>query len=326
MYATDIAAILARRHDNGADFWATADGRICVGNPFSTLAALGMLHELGVRRSHEAVRGGLGIVLAAWRDDGRFRLAPNAPLYPCYTAEAARILCRHGLSKDRRLQRTATNLLEGAHESGEWRCSFSKFGRGPETQVANPGATLFALDVLRFTGHVEAEPAVDRALESLLRHWETRKRCGPCHYGIGSRFMEVEYPFLRYNIFYYVYVLSRYPIAAADPRFHEAAKVLTDRLDEAGRLVVERPHRGLKGLGFCERGKPSEPAPCPTVRSSPTSVRHLTSVRSRRRRGGGPRRARVKSRRGPAPRLRGWSAAGSVKAEVCPRDSSRNTT
>lgn len=258
-YAADVRTILAKRHDNGADFWATPDGRVYVGSPFSTLAALGMLHELGVRRSNEAVRGGLDAVLAAWREDGRIRLAPRAPLYPCYTAEAARILCRYGLAKDRRLQRTATYLLDDAHDSGGWRCNFSKFGRGPETRVANPGATLFALDVLRFTGHRNAGDVVDDAVESLLSHWETRKRCGPCHYGIGSRFMQVEYPFLRYNIFYYVYVLSHYPVAA-DPRFREAASVLSERLDARGRLIVEAPHRGLKGLKFCERGQPSDPA------------------------------------------------------------------
>ena len=36
-----------------------------MGSPFSTLSALGMLHELGVTDSHEAVRGGLALVLDA---------------------------------------------------------------------------------------------------------------------------------------------------------------------------------------------------------------------------------------------------------------------
>lgn len=79
----DIDAILAKRHDNGGDFWATPDRRIYVGSPFSTLSSLVMLHELGVKPSHEAVRGGLDLVWNAWRDDGRIRLAPKAPLYPC---------------------------------------------------------------------------------------------------------------------------------------------------------------------------------------------------------------------------------------------------
>ena len=256
----DVDAILARRHGNGGDYWATPDGRIYVGSPFSTLSSLGMLHELGVPASHEAVRGGLDLVLAAWRDDGRIRLGPTAPLYPCYTAEAARILCRYGYAEDERVQLTAAYLLEDAHETGGWRCNFTRFGKGPETRWANPGATLFVLDVLRFTGHADVRDPVAQAVESLLRHWESRAPCGPCHYGIGSRFLQVEYPFLRYNLFSYVYVLSFYDAARGDPRFGAAADMLAGKLDAEGRMVVEAPHRGLKGLRFCARGQPSAPA------------------------------------------------------------------
>ena len=101
----DIDAILAKRRDNGADYWATPNGKIYLGNPYSTLSALGMLHELGVGANHEAVTGGLDLILAACRDDGRIRVGPTSPLYPCYTAEAARILCRFGLTRNEAVRR-----------------------------------------------------------------------------------------------------------------------------------------------------------------------------------------------------------------------------
>jgi hypothetical protein len=257
----DVAAILARRHDNGADFWATPDDRVYVGSPFSTIASLGMLHELGVPADHEAVRGGLELLLHACRDDGRIRVAPKAPLYPCYTAEAARMLCRFGLADHPSVRRTMRYLLDGVHETGGWRCNFTRFGRGPETRYANPGATLYALDTLRFSmEHRAGIPAVDHAVESLLDHWETREPVGPCHWGIGTQFLQVEYPFLRYNLFFYVHVLSFYERARSDPRFRSAVSALEAKLDEAGRLVVERPHRSLQGLAFCARGEPSSQA------------------------------------------------------------------
>ncbi len=257
-HESDIEAILARRYDNGADYWATPDGRCYVGNPFSTLACLGMLHELGVPADHEAVAGGLEIVLGACRDDGRIRLAPRAPLYPCYTAEAARVLCRFGMTEHPALQRTMAYFMGAAHDTGGWRCNFTRFGRGPETECANPGATLNVLDVLR---HVPAyrrgNEVIARAVESLLDHWETRLPAGPCHWGIGSRFLKVEYPFVRYNLFFYVYVLSFFERAREDARFGAALATLEARLDDTGRVVVERPHRDLKGLRFCARGQPS---------------------------------------------------------------------
>jgi len=91
-WQTDIDSILARRNDNDTDFWATPDGRIYVGNPYSTISSLCMLHELGVGQDHEAVAGGVATIVEASRHDGRIRVAPKAPLYPCYTAEAARTL------------------------------------------------------------------------------------------------------------------------------------------------------------------------------------------------------------------------------------------
>ncbi len=258
--AADIDAIIARRHDNGADYWASADGRIYVGNPFSTISSLGMLYELGVDKAHEAVQGAIELILEAARDDGRIRIAPKAPMHPCYTAEAARILCRFGMRANASVKRTVSYLLENTHETGGWRCNFTRFGSGPETKVANPGATLYALDVLRWTPQYRnGNEAIDKAVRSLLDHWDSRQPLGPCHWGIGSAFMQVEFPFVRYNIFYYVYVLSFFEASRDDPRFLAALASLESKLDD-GKIVVERPHRGLRGLSFCARGLPSKPA------------------------------------------------------------------
>lgn len=255
---SDVDAILARRHDNGADFWGSPDRKIYVGNPFSTIMSLLMLHELDVAPEHEAVVGGLELIIDRCRDDGRIRVGPKSPMYPCYTAEAARALCRFGLVEHDAMQRTAEYLLGATHESGGWRCTFSRFGKGPETRCANPGATLNALDALRFDeGLLAGHPDIDAAVELLLSHWEIRKPIGPCHWGIGSKFMEVEYPFVRYNLFHYVYILSFYERAKTDSRFLDAVARLESKVDGDGSLIVERPHRALKGLIFCAKGEPS---------------------------------------------------------------------
>ncbi len=257
-HAADVAAVLARRHDNGADFWASADGRLAVGEPFSTLTSLLVLHELKVPRAHPAVRGALGLIREAQRDDGRFRLAPSGAIYPCATAAAARVLCRFGPASDHSLQKTLAHLLETQHEDGGWRCNKFPYGRGPETAFSNPGVTLSVLDVFRFTSQLNQNPALDRAVDSLLDHWVTRRPMGPCHFGIGSLFLQVEFPFLRYNLFHYVYVLSFYDRAKDDPRYREALGVLESKLDARGRVVVERPNRRLARLSCCAAGRPSE--------------------------------------------------------------------
>lgn len=257
-YTRDAEAIFARRYDNGDDYWASADGRLAVGDPFSTLTSLLILHELHVARTHEAVRGALQLVLDTWREDGRYRLAPSGALYPCSTATAARVLCRFGYQGDRRLQRTFAHLMDIQHDDGGWRCNKLVFGRGPETAFSNPGVTLCALDAFRFTDRLNRDSRLDRAVESLLNHWVVRRPMGPCHFGIGTLFMQIEYPFLRYNLFSYVYVLSFYDRARQDRRYQEALRVLQSKLDSGDRVIIERPHRKLADLQLCAKGCPSE--------------------------------------------------------------------
>jgi len=260
-FESDIKAILSHRHDNGGDFWATPDERIYKGNPFSTIGSLGMLYELGVDSSHEAVQGGLHLILKAIREDGRIRVAPNARMYPCYTAEAARMLCRFGLADSEEIKPVIEYFLANSYETGGWRCSFSKFGKGPETKNANPGATLYVLDVLRFYPEYQhGNNLVDSAVEFLLNHWEIREPLGPCHWGIGSMFMQIEYPFIRYNLFYYTYLLSFFEKARKDSRFREVLSVLQSKLTDDGKVIVENPHRNHKKLEFCAKGEPSERA------------------------------------------------------------------
>jgi hypothetical protein len=256
-YKADIEAIIAKRYDNGGDYWATADGRLAVNHPFSTLACTLMLNELEVDLSNPILKGATELILKAWKKDGRFRLAPSGTLYPCYTATTARILCRLGYANDNKLKRTFDHLLKIQHDDGGWRCKKFSFGRRPETEFSNPGPTLEALDAFRFTHFLNQDERLDRAVEFLLEHWEIRKPIGPCHFGIGTLFMKVEYPFFRYNLFFYVYVLSFYEKAKKDQRFLEAFKILESKLVNS-KIVVENPNRKLVDFSFCKKGEPSD--------------------------------------------------------------------
>lgn len=255
-YQSDIEAILARRHDNGADYWATSDGRLIKGSPFSTLDSAYMLAELGMDPTDPVLQGACGLIWAAQREDGRFRLAPEGAIYPCQTIHAARTLCQLGYASDPRLERTFRHLLETQYGDGGWRCNKFSFGRGPETEYSNPGPTLMALDAFRFTPHAGGA-ALARAAEFLLSHWTIRRPIGPCQYGIGTLFMQTAYPFGAYNLFYYVYVLSFYENAKNDPRFFEALRALQAKLAD-GKLVVERPNPKLASFACCKKGQPSD--------------------------------------------------------------------
>lgn len=256
-YSADIGFILSRSQDNGAAFWATPDNNLIKGGPFSTLEASYILAELGLEVSHPLLDGACALIWQAQRADGRFSLVPKSSVFPCHTIHTAKTLCSLGFAEDCRLQLTLSHLLETQYADGGWRCNKFFFGRGPETEASNPGPTLTALDVFRQTPFVNADARLDRAVEFLLSHWVTRAPLGPCHYGIGTLFHQVSFPFLTYNLFYYVFVLSFYDAARRDPRFLDALGVLQDKLKD-GQIVVARPHAKLAKLSFCKKGEPSE--------------------------------------------------------------------
>lgn len=255
-YISDIEEILSHRYDNGGDYWATLDKRLLKGAPFTTIESPLYLLELGVSADDPVMRGTANLIFSTWKEDGRFKIFPTGSVYPCQTAEAARTLCYMGYVNDSRIETTFQYLLNTQYTDGGWRCNKFSFGRGPETEYSNPHPTLIALDAFRFSHYLNREPALDHAVEFLLNHWIIRKPIGPCHYGIGTLFMQVEYPFRNYNLFQYVYVLSFYNRAKNDNRFLEAFNTLKAKTQD-NQIVVECVVPKLGKLSFCKKGKTS---------------------------------------------------------------------
>lgn len=255
---SDIEAILSYRDALGGDNWTTPDRRLGKGAPFSALECPLYLLELGVAPDDPLLRELAELIFSTWQEDGRFKVYPKGAIYPCHTAITARVLCHLGYARDHRIQRTFHHLLETQEEDGGWRCRKFSYGRGPETAASNPLPTLMALDAFRFDAgeNNQSTAALDKAVDFLLAHWEYKKPLGPCHYGIGTLFMQVEYPFRGYNLFLYVYVLSFYPRARKDPRFQEAFQTLAAKTVD-GEIVVERVVPKLAKFSFCAKGKPS---------------------------------------------------------------------
>jgi len=256
-YQSDVEIILSYRHDLGADYWTTPDKRLGKGSPFSCLDSALMLLELGMEATNPILEAVADLFFSVWKKDGRFKITPSGGILPCHTAYVINLMCRLDYVEDERIQTTLRYFLDTPWDDGGWRCNKFSFGRGPETEYSNPLPTLNVLDGFRHSTYLNSEPKLDKALEFLLAHWTIRKPIGPCQYGMGSRFMQVEYPLWYYNLFQYVYVLSFYDKAKRDERFLESLHALQDKLVD-GMIVVERNVPKLAKLTFCKKGQPSE--------------------------------------------------------------------
>lgn len=255
-YKTDIEIIFSMKKHLGGDLWTTEDNRIGKGSPFSARDVAIMLADLGFTKKDTLVKALAGKIFMTWQEDGRFKMAPSGSIFACHTISALRALCCLGYSGDKRLKITFDYLKQIQHVDGGWRCNKVKMGKGPETDCSNPGTTLEALDAFRFIKKPN-DKSFDHSIEFLLRHWEIKKPLGPCYFGIGTLFMQTEFPFFRYNLFYFCNTLSYYSKARKDKRFKEALKALEKKLVD-GKLVIENPNRQLAMLSFCLKDKGSD--------------------------------------------------------------------
>jgi hypothetical protein len=68
--------------------------------------------------------------------------------------------------------------------------------------------------------------------------------------------MKTEFPFFRYNLFYYCYTLSFYKQTHHDKRFIEALNLLKNKMID-GKMIVENSNRQLAVMDFCRKGQAS---------------------------------------------------------------------
>lgn len=255
-YISDAEIILSHRYDNGSDYWSTDDRKLLKGAPYTTLESMLYLLELGMPSDNKVMRDTANLIFSNWRQDGKIKVYSGG-IYPCHTALAINVLCHMGYSDDDRIKKSFNYFLDTQQADGGWKCNKYSFGRGEETVYSTPYTTLVVLDLFRFSPYFNNNPQLDRAVNFLLEHWIIRRPISPCHYGIGKLFMQIQYPFRGYSLFYYVYVLSFYNIAKNDERFLEALEMLRQKTVN-GKIYVERAVPKLAGLNFCKKGEISE--------------------------------------------------------------------
>lgn len=254
----EIQSVLARNTENGAALWAREDGDIHAPAGFSTIDVLTALGDMGATIDRfPLLKEAVTFIKGYQNDDGSFRYGVRKSRLPCITARVLAAFGRIGVPLDGDLRGSYAFLLGSQWHDGGWRCSTVKLGKSTETDLSNPGTTLFVLDAFRFwKKDKNTDDELQKAVGFLLDHWETRLPLGPCEFGIGSRFMKVEYPFRRYTLFYYVFVLAHYKCAIGDKRFRAAVDELFLRLRDDG-LLLETVHKSWRDMAQMRQNQPS---------------------------------------------------------------------
>ena len=255
----EIEKIISSENKNGFHYWARYDGNIHAPAGFSTIDVLYTLGDIGIKyKDYDIMKNSIDFIFTYYDGKGRFRYSKKSSKLPCISARILAALGKVGYKDDIRINECYEYLLNTQEEDGGWRCATIKKGKSIETDASNPGTTLYVLDAFLYRNNNKNEiEKLNKAIQFLLNHWDSRAPLGPCKFGIGSTFMKIEYPFIRYNIFYYVYVLSKYKKPNNDRRYKEALEILKKKTIN-DKLIIENPHKEWRKYSFSIKGNISE--------------------------------------------------------------------
>lgn len=180
------------------------------------------------------------------------------PNFFCISSIALSGLVRLGYGDDPRIKSHLEMVLGTQRLDGGWHCTAAR-AIGGRLQDAE-SCPMDNLNILMLLGQYPAyrtQKRLDGAIELLLTHWARQaEHWRPMGFGIGSEFLQLKYPAIKYGILRVLDVLSFYPYALKDPRFREMLSVVQAKAI-AGRYTAESTVKTFQGLDFAQKKEPS---------------------------------------------------------------------
>lgn len=235
-----------------------ADGGFYGNGRLDPLVALA---DFGFTESDERIRKSMELISSRQTLDGGFKSYYGKKI-PCGHAEALGLLMVLGKNGAERIEKGIEHLLSTQRLDGGWLHGVNTLPGGKKEGVPScPHATLHALWVISMDEKLMTSKSSERALEFVLRHWETKlpipEQPG-MGFGIGSRFSNLKYPLVGYHILAYASILSRYPGARKDKRLKDVARTILDRRDAGGWFRTESVIKAFSDFEFGKKNLPSK--------------------------------------------------------------------
>jgi hypothetical protein len=120
-----------------------------------------------------------------------------------------------------------------------------------------PFATLIMAELLSYLPEYMDSSAADTAVTALLSLWENSLGQHPYMFYMGTDFRKLKAPSCWYDIVSVCGVISRFPKAVRDPRFHQMLDVIRDKRDENGFFTPESVYIKMKDWDFGQKKAPS---------------------------------------------------------------------
>ena len=249
-----ITSIINRLKENQVGIPALKTGKVSYTDTAKAYWDLFFLADIGLTISDLGLDREVDGIFSLQAPDGTFIIPPNVKAnYFCMSAILISSIARMGYRDDRRVKKYIQAALESQDMNGGWNC----FGNGNNEIVSIESCPMDNLNILMLLGQYEPykhNPRFNGAIDLLLEHWEERI---PLYgFGIGRRFMSLQYPAVKYGILRVLDVLSLFPYAVSRSGFQSILDFV-HRKASGGKYFAESTDGAYAEFDFAQQEEPS---------------------------------------------------------------------
>ncbi|MBN1778527.1 MAG: hypothetical protein JW811_10460 [Clostridiales bacterium] len=255
----NIRVVINRVKSENAGIPALRSGKLKYTSTGNAFWDLFFLADIGLTADDIGIRREADTLLALQREDGTFVLQDGMrPGYFCITSILLASLAKMGYADDAHSLRFIDRIFETRRPDGGWHCAASR-ASGKRLQDSE-SCPMDNLNVLMLLGRYECfriDARLDGAVDLLLSHWRrSSEPWRPYGFGVGSDFLKLKYPAVKYGILRVLDVLSLFPYAVASPEFLEMLAFVRQKSAD-GRYTAESAARSYAAFDFGQTKTPS---------------------------------------------------------------------
>jgi hypothetical protein len=248
-----IQKIITRLKSDSVGIPALKTGRVHYTEAGRAYWDLFFLADIGLSVGCLGLEGEVDKIFKFQSPDGAFTIPPNVrDNYFCMSAILLSSLAKMGYRDDPRILKYVRLVMNSRCHNGGWHC-YSDEPTAPHIDAC----PMDNLNILMLLGQYETHrhsPTLKGAIDLLLEHW--RFRANLHGFGVGRRFMSLQYPAVKYGILRVLDVLSLFPYAVAGPDFQNMLEYVHNKAVD-GRYSADAFDSIYTDFDFAQDAEPS---------------------------------------------------------------------
>lgn len=255
----EMQTIINRIKDINVGFPALKTGKVKYTSTGNAFWDLFFLADIGLKIEDIHIQDEVNLLFELQNDDGTFVLQDGTKSgYFCIPTIILASLAKMGYDKDPHILKFIEEIFRTQRLDGGWHCAVSR-ATGSKLQDSE-SCPMDNLNILMLLGQYDQyrnDSRLNGAIDLLLMHWKRRQEpWRPYGFGIGSDFLKLKYPAVKYGILRVLDVLSLYPYAIKSSEFNEMLEsVMNKSID--GKFFAESASRTYSDFDFGQTKTPS---------------------------------------------------------------------